>query len=175
MKKIVLGFDEMSIRPALRYLSSIDKIVGYDNFRSNEYSIATRALVLKVSVCDKWKQMDWYFLSFKGVQGDIFKKLLREVIEKFHDKDLTVWCVVCDQGTNNIKLASCRLIKQKHIFCSWWENLFYVRLTSFDVSNLWSALALLVYSVKLFLCSLSVHQVGKLLFLKIIINNQLYF
>lgn len=110
-KLCVLSVDEMAIRPRLQYLNKYDHIIGYqDSISLREdgiFHIATHALVFMArGVMNNWKQILGYFFVYHCIPGSMLKTLVVECIKRLQNADLKVVALVCDQGSNNMKMFS---------------------------------------------------------------------
>jgi len=94
-----LVFDEMSLKSALTYSKSSDRVIGH----TNNGQLATHALVFMVrGLSSKWKQALGYFLTHNTVAAEQLAELLVSCIELLYSVGLCVRAVVCDQAATNI-------------------------------------------------------------------------
>ena len=106
-KLCVVTFDEMSLRAGLSYNITEDVVEGFEDFGSlgNTSRAANHALVFMVrGLLGKWKQPLGYFLCRDATPADKLQLLLKECLEKLSDIGLCPKVVVCDQGSNNVRL-----------------------------------------------------------------------
>lgn len=105
-KMCILLFDEMSIREHLSYNSSLDLIVGVEDFgthgRTTRY--ANQVMVFMVSgLLKKWKQPVAYYFSSGGIHSEMLVDLIKAVLLECKKAGLRVMATVCDMGANQRK------------------------------------------------------------------------
>ena len=94
-----LVFDEMSLKTALTYNKTDDKLIGY----TENGQVATHALVFMVrGLSSKWKQALGYFLTHNTVAAEQLAQLIASCIAQLSSAGLQVRSVVCDQAATNI-------------------------------------------------------------------------
>ena len=106
-KLCVITFDEMSLRTGLSYDISSDSIEGFEDYGmlGRTSRVANHALVFMVrGMLSHWKQPIGYFLSRDATPANRLGELLKECVNKVKDIGLIPKLVVCDQGSNNVKM-----------------------------------------------------------------------
>ena len=107
-KSCSICLDEMSIKCALSYNATSDRIDGFENMGSIGCSqgIGKQALVfMATGLFSNWKQPLGFFISKSSTPGPKLKILLEECVSLLTDIGLYVKCVICDQGSSNQKLV----------------------------------------------------------------------
>ncbi len=118
-KLCVITFDEMSLRAGLSYNITEDAVEGFEDFGSlgKTSKPANHALVFMVrGLIGKWKQPIGFFLSRAATSAENLKKLLNECIQSVKNTGLQPKAVVCDQGSNNVRLYKLLAVTEKRPF-----------------------------------------------------------
>ena len=107
-KSCSICLDEMSIKCALSYNATSDRIDGFENMGSIGCSqgIGKQALVfIATGLFSNWKQPLGFCISKSSTPGPKLKILLEEYVSLLTDIGLYVKCVICHQGSSNQKLV----------------------------------------------------------------------
>ena len=105
-KICALLMDEISLKANVYYDSSMDCVVGLEDFGDGQTSgqVAHSALVLMVrGVVCKWKQPVAYYLANESARSGRLKTIIFEALGHLEEMGLNVVCVVSDQGSNVIR------------------------------------------------------------------------
>lgn len=107
-KVISLVFDEISLQEHLNYDARQDMFEGFEDFgddRPNLCRLCNQAMVIMIKgLYLDFKQVIGYFLTKEAMPADSFKNIFCEIIKKLQETGFVVKSVVCDLGTNNVKL-----------------------------------------------------------------------
>lgn len=103
-----LMFDEMSLSQMLQYDVAKDEVMGYeDDGKKRTPRISNVAMVVLLSgISRAWVQPIAYAISHNSTPADTIKVLLQEIITKLQTVDIWVKAVICDQGANNVSVAT---------------------------------------------------------------------
>lgn len=110
-KIVSIIMDEMSLKKLISYNSKNDCFYGFEDFGSDIFdNLSTlkhgkQVLVIMIkSILLPWKQVLGYFISSKSVTGVQLKYILTYTIEKLNNCGLIPKVIICDQGSNNLKM-----------------------------------------------------------------------
>lgn len=97
-------FDEMYIKEFVEYSKEFDFIEGFEDIghygRTNKSANCVLVFMAR-GIYSPWKIPIAYFLSHSGVNKNILKNLILDVLTKLFEVGLYPKIIVCDQGTNN--------------------------------------------------------------------------
>lgn len=107
-KKIILIFDEVSIRRDLEYDTVCDVIDGFSQTNNDRFgSLAKYLTVFMIrGLLKPYKFMISYHATEKNMDGVTLSEVLLSTIKVLIDVGLEVIAIVCDQGPNNRKCYS---------------------------------------------------------------------
>ena len=99
----VLLFDEMTIKEAVHFSESEDRVLGFEDFGTEKnYTVANHASVFMVrGLQRKWKQPFGFFFSTGTMKADRLSNLIADAIRKLQRRGLNCIAFVSDQGSNN--------------------------------------------------------------------------
>lgn len=107
-KVVSLVFDEMSLKEVLNYDARRDIFEGFQDFGDHcleNLKLCNQAMVFMIKgIYIDFKQVVGYFLSKDAMPGDILHKLFLDIIGKIFDTGFIIKSIVCDLGSNNVKL-----------------------------------------------------------------------
>ena len=113
-KVVSLVFDEISIKSSLSYDFQQDRLEGYEDFGGDTpvqpITAPTRqqcnqAMVFMIKgLYLNYKQIIGYFLTSNAMAGHYIKELVLFIVNQLQAVGLVPKAVVCDQGSNNIKV-----------------------------------------------------------------------
>lgn len=112
---VSLVFDEMSLKENVTYNSSADIFEGYpdlseelkcgDSSANQPLTFANQATVVMVRGLKKnFKQIIGYFLTAGPMAAETLKEVITHSLHKVQETGLIVKAMVCDQGSNNVKM-----------------------------------------------------------------------
>nr|CAH7738813.1 unnamed protein product [Callosobruchus chinensis] len=106
-KNCIVCIDEVSLKANLFYAIDSDKILGFEDFGDERtFKPAMNATVVMIrGLCKNWKQPLSYVLVNSVCPARKLEQLLKKNIERLQCIGLNVLAVVCDMGSNNIKLS----------------------------------------------------------------------
>lgn len=99
----------MSLQKHLNYDARTDIFEGFKDFDNNRATSSHQlcnqamAVIIKGLYLD-FKQIIGYFLNMKAMVANNFKDILLEIIEKVSQTGFLIKTIVCDLGSNNVKL-----------------------------------------------------------------------
>jgi len=102
-----LLLDEMSLKRALTYVKSADRIVGFADFDngSSTNSYASQALVVMArGIKSNWKQPLAFYFSCNSTPAAKLKEIVTEAVARLKTSGLKVVTVICDQGATNMQM-----------------------------------------------------------------------
>ena len=108
-KVVSVVIDEMSLKENVTYNARTDEFDGFINHGQETDSLthANQALVVLVRGLKlNFKQVVGYYLSKDAMGGDRLKDIIINVVKKIMATGFIPKVVVCDQGSNNLKMRS---------------------------------------------------------------------
>ncbi|XP_060845172.1 uncharacterized protein LOC132924740 [Rhopalosiphum padi] len=103
-KECSICFDEMYIKEFLEYSKQYDFIEGFQDLgtygRMNKTANCVLVFLAR-GIYSQWKFPIAYYLSNSGVNKEILKNLIVDILNKLFDIGLSPKLIVCDQGTSN--------------------------------------------------------------------------
>ncbi|CAI6345839.1 unnamed protein product [Macrosiphum euphorbiae] len=126
--------DEMSIKQFISYNSQNDTFYGYEDFGSEIFEDlktlkhGNQVLVVMVkSLTLPWKQILGFFIASGSVAGDRLKCIVEYTITKLSECGLIPKVVICDQGSNNLKMRKLLNVTKEKPFITYNnENVFFM-------------------------------------------------
>lgn len=107
-KRVVVGFDEITLKANLAYEPRSDVIEGFEDYGGGVRSaaLADHASTFMVrGIEDNWKQPFGYFLTNGTMPGEILAPKIQESLRCIFKTGLIPVAIVMDQGSNNQKAA----------------------------------------------------------------------
>jgi hypothetical protein len=123
-KACSIGFDEMYINEFQEYSKQYDFIEGFQDLgtygRINK-SANCVLVFLASDIYSQWKFPVAYYLSNSGVNKEILKDLIVDILNKLFDIGLSPKLIVCDQGTSNQSALKLLNVNETNpfFFCKW--------------------------------------------------------
>lgn len=108
-KVVSLVFDEMALQEHLNYDARRDVFEGFEDYgdqRQNDaMKMCNHAMVIMIKgLYVNFKQVIGYYLSREAMSADSFKEIFLDIIKNIQDTGFIIKTVVCDLGTNNVRL-----------------------------------------------------------------------
>lgn len=111
-KKVVsVVIDEMSLKREITYNSQNDMLYGFEDYgsefpvKSLEPEPCDQALVVMIrGLTENFKQVIGFFLSKGPIPAEVLKRIVITTINKVKNHGFIPKAVVCDQGSNNLKM-----------------------------------------------------------------------
>ena len=130
-RNVVVTFDGMSLRSALKYFEHDDRIVGFEDlasFGGVSVNVAKHALQFMVrGISSRWKQPVGHFFIGASVNSEILKSMIVSLITKLEAIGLHVAAVVCDQeASHRVCLNALGVTNEAPFFTSTSGNVVYV-------------------------------------------------
>ncbi|KAL4113920.1 hypothetical protein QTP88_017472 [Uroleucon formosanum] len=133
-KLVSIIIDEMSLKQLITYNSQNDTFYGYEDFGSDIFiylktlKYGNEVLVVMVkSLKLSWKQILRFFIGSGLVTGDRLKCIVEYTITKFNECGLIPKVVICDQGSNNLKMRKLFNVTKENSFITYNnENVFFM-------------------------------------------------
>ncbi|XP_022834719.1 uncharacterized protein LOC111362297 isoform X2 [Spodoptera litura] len=107
-KKLVnILFDEVSLAPGLEFISSLGKIVGFEDLgHQRKKTLADHALVFMIKgIKSKSKQPICFTFCKDTTKANELKNLLKIIIKEINATGLIVVATICDQATTNVRVV----------------------------------------------------------------------
>ncbi|XP_022836994.1 uncharacterized protein LOC111364379 [Spodoptera litura] len=100
-------FDEVSLAPGLEFISSLGKIVGFEDLgHQRKKTLADHALVFMIKgIKSKSKQPICFTFCKVTTKANELKNLLKIIIKEINATGLIVVATICDQATTNVRVV----------------------------------------------------------------------
>ena len=105
---VVVTFDGMSLRSALKYLEYKDRIMGFVDFGAFQSSEPSRGQVAKHAlqfmvrgISTRWKQPIGHIFIGNSISPDVLKQMITTLIAILENIHLVVKAVICDQEASH--------------------------------------------------------------------------
>lgn len=133
-KLMSIIIDEMSLKQLITYNSQNDtfygnKDFGYDiieDLKTLKYGNQVLVVMVK-SLTLSWKQILGFFIRSGSVTGDLLKWIVKYTITKLNECGLIPKVVICDQGSNNLKMRKLFNVTKENPYITYNnENVFFM-------------------------------------------------